>query len=247
MKQIVQTLIPALFAVAFLQPAHAETVLIEDGFSAGSVSTTTNGFRLRESSIGEGWQAARKAGGSEWTVDGGTLKNASTVSTPGYPHHIPSEAPVAQGVGLVGLDIADTATQLVLSFDYAVGEGDTLYVTLWGHTGTFSSDSNKVYANLENRHGLGNLEATSDLDTFNLLDGATKGFGGKKNPLVALTGGTSGTYTTTIDLTTLGAAGVAKVNDITAVTIGLGKKEDGNPGVTSIDNLKLVAGPAAAP
>jgi len=220
------------------QTANGDTVILDD-FTSTAVSTTTDGFRLRENSIGNGWQAARQGGGSDWAIAGGSLENSSTVNTNGYPNYIPGEAPVAQTVDVASLGITEGDNLLTLCFDYSVPAGDTLLVTLWGHTGTFDNTSSNIYANLEARYGLSNNEGTSNLDTFNLLDGATTGFGGLTNPFTSISGATSGKFTMTVDVSTFAIPGVLDVNDLTAITLGFGKQEDGNPGTTSISNLNL--------
>ncbi|MEM7453505.1 MAG: PEP-CTERM sorting domain-containing protein [Planctomycetota bacterium] len=242
MKKLISSLaIYSLAVTGLLFTSNASADLIIDDFSSGSVSTTTDGFRLRHNNIDGGWQAARQGGGSAWMVSGGTLQNSSTVNTNGYPNYIPGEAPVAQGISLAGLGITPGATEIFVDFDYDVAAGDTLYVTLWGYTGTFDPGTSTIYANLEARYGLSNNEGSSTLDAFNLLDGATTGFGGTTNPFATLTG--SGSFSGTIDLTALAIPGVTEVSDLTVISLGFGKMEDGLAGTTSIDNLSLTTIP----
>lgn len=219
-------------------PVNGDTIILDD-FSSSSVSTTTDGFRLREQFIGDGWQAARQGGGSEWTITGGNLENSSTVNTDGYPNYIPGEAPVAQTVDVDSLNVTEGHNLITLCFDYVVPAGDTLYVTLWGHTGTYDNSSSNIFANLEARYGLSNNENTSSLDAFNLLDGATTGFGGTTNPFAEIAGAASGKFSMTVDISTFAIPGVSDVNDLTAITLGFAKQEDGNAGTTSISNLDL--------
>ncbi len=231
-------LLVCLLCLISFGPANADTI-ISDDFTSSTVSTTTDGFRLRERSIDQGWQAARQGGGSAWTIASGNLENSSTVTGGGYPAYIPGEAPVAQTVDVGNLNITEGHNLVTLTFNYDVSDGDSLYVSLWGHTGTYDNTSGNIFANLETQHGLGNVEGSSTLDAFNLNDGATSGFGGSAGLFGEISGAASGTFSRTVDISLFAIPGVSDVNDLTAITLGFAKDEDGNPGTTSISNLEL--------
>ena len=81
----------------------------------------------------------------------------------------------------------------------------------WGYTGTVVTASGLV-CNIEAgaNGGCNNGEIYSDsgLDAYNLKDGATTGFGGAGSAISGeLTG--SGTFSTIIDISELGIAGVS--------------------------------------
>ena len=227
-------------------------LMFSDNFSASPIATTgTSGFRLEERHVDQGWQGARQGGGTGWTTTNGTMANSSTVNTDGYPNYIPGEAAVAQSISGTSA-CPDTDTQICISFEYDIAVGDTFFVQFWGHTGTFSTTSNARIGNIESRYGMGNNEApagngTTTLDAFNLLNGATGGFGGNSNAFAVLAGGTSGTFTGTVDLATLGIAGVSKVNDLAVLSMSFGKQEDGLAGTTFIDDLTITTKASSVP
>ena len=72
---------------------------------------------------------------------------------------------------------------------------------------------------------------------FNLLDGATSGFGGTASAVGVLTG--SGTFDGDYFLPSLGIPGVSNAADIDFFSLGFSKLEDGLAGTTSIDNLSF--------
>lgn len=75
-----------------------------------------------------------------------------------------------------------------------------------------------------------------------MKDGAASGFGGTATAISGLLTG-SGTYSTTFSITSLGITGVTTAGDLDYYLIQFAQDEDGNPGVTSVDNFSLTAVP----
>ena len=225
--------------------AEASVVLLQDDFTSSSV--TTDSSRLYESDLDGGWNGASTGGGSAWQVTGGIMQNASISGSGNYPTYMPAEGAIGQLFSTGGKGLSDE-DKIQVSFDYSVSSGDVLYVQFWGYTGTIGT-SDRV-GNTESRYGMGNEESFTSLDAFNMLDGATTGFGGSGGAFFTISGGldgVSGTYTTTVDLGTLGISGVDEVADLSTFMFGVGKDEDGlvgtNSNITNIDNLSVTAVP----
>ncbi len=208
--------------------------LIDDDFSSDTVTATST--RLFENQVDGDWITCHD---SEWMVVGGKLQNADTTAGT-YPDARPSESAVAQIV-------ANTlgGSEITLSFDYDVAEGDTLYTHFWAHTGVVSG-SNKFVANIEPCDGVmhnteGGTGLNTTLDAYNLKDGADDGWHG--TPATSISGAltNSGSYTVTVSIAELGIPGIDSFSDFSHITLGFCKEEDGFAGTTSIDNV-LVTG-----
>jgi autotransporter-associated beta strand protein len=226
--------------------------IINDNFGSGIV--VTNDSRLRENDIDGGWQACQanvglNRPGSAWKITGGKLQNDATNTLAlGYPNYMPGVSPVIQGVTLAGR----SGSSISLSFDYSVGAGDTLYVHLRGLTGEFDLDDDFI-ANQEEGNGLSMSEVanpetdeTSSVRKYNFKDGSQT-MNGTGAAIAALTG--SGTYTTTINVVSLGISGIDDISDFGYVLLAFQKGEDGAAGNTTIDNVVLTSGslPIAKP
>jgi uncharacterized membrane protein len=218
------------------------TYHIGDTFESGAVNKTTN--RIRTSQIDSGlWYGVLPYGGNgntgtDWEITGGVIQNDSTTPGTGYPSNAEAESPIWKF-------FSNTATAgeeyMTLSFDYSVATGDKLFVHLWGYTGT--AEANNIVSNPEAAFNgsANNGEGGTVMDAFNLLDGATSGFGGAGTALSGeLTG--SGTFSTgRIKIADLGIAGVTDVSGFSNFLINIAKDEDGLAGTTTIDNFRIIS------
>jgi hypothetical protein len=128
-----------------------------------------------------------------------------------------------------------------VSFDYIVGAGDTLTAHFWaaqtgGVAGTVSWITNNQ-GWLNGNSGQNEDVSSGGYDTFNLLDGDTTP-DGVDHITGALTG--SGTFTWSVDVSTLGIAGVSDIGDIDTFFFAIAMNEAGG-GTTSIDNLSITS------
>jgi len=179
---------------------------------------------------------------SKWTIGSGVVSNASAVPAFGYPLSTAAESVLFQ-VFSNAAGSGDISVRF--SFDYSIASGDKFYAHLWGYKGTVITPAGFV-CNIEGsaNGGLGNDEGSSGsgLDSFNMKDGATTGFGGAATAISGeLTG--SGTFLTEFRIIDLGIPGVETVDDLTYFLIAFAKEEDGTAGTTFVDNLILEAFP----
>lgn len=210
--------------------------LLADDFGADSTPTLTG--RVYESTLDGGWYKTSPFStqiASAWNITGGQLENptADTVS------YVQSETPAYQWWTNPLAGISD-ATTLEITFDYDVGSGDTLTAHFWaaqnGGVGTNSWITNNQ--GWSNGNSGQNQDQSQNYDTFNLLDGDTTPDGGD-HITGALTG--TGTFTWTVDVSTLGIPGVSTVGDLDTLFFAFAADESGG-GTTSVDNLKIEAG-----
>ena len=197
--------------------------LLDDDFSSGSVGN--GGGRFREYHIGEGWYSRSD---SEWVVTNGIMQNAATTFGTHYDA-CPAESSLVQvRRNTLGGPV------IQLSFDYGVPAGDILYVHFWGYTNACDLDSD-IMANLDTCDGnYANYESLTELDAFNLKDGATTFNGGPNTALTNLTG--SGSYSNTIMVADLG---FDSVSDFSYISLAFGQEEDGFVGTTWVDNVSI--------
>ena len=224
------TAVGSLAGAGTVENVGVATPLIDDDLSSGSVVLT--GGRFREDDIDQGWRS-RSGGGhdSAWVITNGVLQNASTNSGTHY-HACPAESSLVQ---VRGNTLGGPSIQL--SFDYDVGTNDILYVHFWGYTNSCDRDAD-IMANLDTCNGhYANYEGSTELDAFNLKDGATSFGGSPGNAIVSLTG--SGSYTNTIDIPGLGIAGVDNLADFSYISLAFNRHEDGTHGTTTVDNVSV--------
>ncbi|NNM30438.1 MAG: hypothetical protein HKO57_13030 [Akkermansiaceae bacterium] len=213
-----------------VESGAAASALLSDDFE--STGITKSGVRFREGSIDQGWVTRFN---SEWDTTNGRFENDSTTAG-GYPVATPAESALVNMFS----NSADGAT-VNLQFDYDVAAGDTLYVHFRGHLGT-PTDDGLIVGNTEPCNGAySNNEGGSftQIDAFNLKDGATSFGGGAANAIAALTG--SGTYTANIDIASLGIDGIDSLGGFSHLSLAFCKDEDGLPGTTSIDSLSITS------
>ena len=222
--------------------AQAATTIFSDDFSSSSIAAS---FRLYENNIDTGWKETPQYSTHpevEWEIVGGQLQNDSTVAATGFPNSKAAEAPAWNFFSGAGT----TETHLTLSFDYQVGAGDSFYAHLWGLTGTSNLDGEFVGNPEGAANGNVNFgDGSTELTVYNLKDGASSGFGGTASAISGLLTG-SGTYSTTFSIASLGITGVTTAGDLDYYLIQFAQDEDGNPGVTSVDNFSLTAVPSLA-
>lgn len=210
--------------------------LLADDFSTDSSPKLTG--RVYESTLDGGWYKTSPYStqiASAWNITGGQLENptADTVS------YVQSETPAYQWWTNPLAGNSD-ATTLKVTFDYNTGTGDTLTAHFWaaqnGGGGTNSWITNNQ--GWSNGNSGQNQDQSQNYDTFNLLDGDTTPDGGD-HITGALTG--TGTFTWTVDVSTLGISGVSTVGDLDTLFFAFAANESGG-GTTSVDNLKIETG-----
>ena len=109
----------------FPSPAVAGVILIDDDFSASSL---TNGGLNRDA---DGW---RKGTPQTWMISGGQLRNSGGSSNSNETQRQrENEAAVAQVIDIAALSGLGAEIILSLSFDYTMADSsESLFVHLWG-------------------------------------------------------------------------------------------------------------------
>ncbi|MFQ3242412.1 MAG: hypothetical protein ACI9JZ_002108 [Lentimonas sp.] len=222
-KYITPLALPLLAALITLQSTQAAEILVDD-FT--STSFTKDSARLKESDIDLGWNAHWNGAVSSWEIAGGKLTNSGDAS---------QEGGVAQVFSYGG---ADANTEVTFSFDYDVTADDTLYVHLWGIDGTYeaATDSRIVNYAITNG-GMYWMDEDANVEAYALQGGGAS----PGTALVSLTG--IGTYSTTINIASLGVAGVANAGDFEYYMLGFARDLGATAGATSIDNLSFTSVP----
>lgn len=167
---------------------------------------------------------------------GRRLENA-TANTTSY---VESETPVWQW--WTNPVVGSSETTLEVSFDYGTDGADTLTAHFWavqnGATPTTSSNfitNNQGWIN--GNSGQNQDVSVGGYDTFNLLDGDTTPDG--IDHITGHLNGT-GTFTWSVDVSTLGIAGVSDVGDIDGFFFAIAGNETGG-GTSWVDNLSIVS------
>jgi hypothetical protein len=215
-----------LAALITLQSTQAAVILVDD-FTSTSVDSHSGGGRLIEDEINEGWD---KNGSSSWEIAGGVLTNSNTDGA------VASEGGVAQ-VFSYG---ADANTEVTLSFDYTLATGDKLYVHLWGIDGTYDPISSQIVNHAVTDGTMTWSNQDEAVEAYNFSTGLSPN-GNTATAFGSLTG--IGTYSTTINIASLGVAGVANAGDFEYYMLGFARDVGGTPGTTSIDNLSFTSVP----
>lgn len=176
-----------------------------------------------------------------WNITNGVLTNPGT--TPG----IPAEGPVGQSVLTSGL--ADGLDKVIVSFDYSVGAGSTLYFHLLGFTTNGTPSTDEQLANTQPQNGSIQNQAETDFGDMNILNGGDpNGSAGNAVSFAA----TSGTYTATFSLTNYtwsadespGLTGdIAEVKDFDLILAAFASNVTSNDGAgaISISNITISA------
>ena len=150
-----------------------------------------------------------------------------------------SEVKPPPTTGLATPIVGDTRTKMTISFDYSTSGSDTLTAHFWAVQTGGAAGSNSWITNNQGWSN-GNSNQNEDIssggyDTFNLLDGDTT-----PDATDSITGQLSGTgtFTLTIDVSTLGIAGVSTVGDIDTFFLAFAGNET-TGGTTWVDNLVI--------
>ena len=215
--------------------AQASVTLIEDDFTTGVV-VGDNRFNSEQIDSGNWVQRDNddNTDGS-WLISNGALTNDGTAD---------------QGAFLLNsVNSSDASlTEFVVSFDYTVGAGSTLYFHSALYTGPnitpvgddlsrISRDGGRYFASQNS-----NLDFNGNFSSaLNLLDGNTP-TGATSGALISFVGGTSGTFTQTYDISAF--TGIDSVADISHILAAFTLDTDttGNGAVT-IDNFSVVVVP----
>lgn len=215
--------------------SNADVIIVDDFTS----TSTHNETRLRHDDAGTGWI---KNASSDWAISGGTLSNAGTVT-----NAISSESAVGQVVDASGL----AGDQVVISFDYTVDAGSTLYFALMGYktngspagNGEILANTGTLNANIQGDKG------EADFGDINLIDGTDA----VNTPVLTFTG--TGTYSLTVDLTTYawhadelpGLSGsLTDVSDFDLIMAVFASDVETAGAMTTIDNLSITSIPEPA-
>lgn len=229
----------SLLAISSSEQAHAAGVILQDDFSTDTTVTPIG--RVYESTLDTGWLGTTGYGAthtspandSKWDITGGRLENPTTNTT----SYVNGETPTFNW--FTNPIVGDTRTKMTISFDYSTSGSDTLTAHFWAVQEDGTIGANSFITNNQgwiNGNSAQNQNTSSGgYDTFNLLDGDTT----PDNPdhITGLLNGT-GTFTLTIDVSTLGIAGVSDVGDIDTFFFAFAGNETGG-GTTWIDNLVI--------
>jgi len=234
---------------------QAQTVILNQGFGADTATTLAQQGRISEGSLDGGWFGTSGFGAQNtptaWSVVGGALQNPTSVAPTGTDYTA-SESPAYNWFTNPEAGTS-TNTLVTFSFDYDIGVGDSLSAHLWavegGGTPAAGASSwignNQGWINAmngQNGSSSGSPTSTGGYTPYNLTDGDVLSFGADPGISPILTG--TGTFTTTIDISTLTSAipGVASVGDIDSFFVAFAADEQGG-GTTSISNFTLSAVP----
>ena len=233
------SLIVSLLATATSERASAAGVILNDDFSTDTTVTPVG--RVYESTLDAGWRGTTGYGGgyhsspehdSQWDISSGTLNNDAT-QTDSY---VRGETPAYNW--FTNPIVGDIRTKMTISFDYSTSGSDTLTAHLWaaqnGGDGAPSwITNNQGWINGDNNQNEGQ---SANYDNYNLANGDQVPFGPTPSISGALSG--TGTFTLTIDVSTLGIPGVSTVGDIDTFFIAFAGNETG-AGTTTVDNLLI--------
>lgn len=230
--------------------APAATSLLTDNFD--TVGAPPLQGRVYETTIDQGWQSTPGWSGngnvnSNWEVTstaGGRMENPTASGT---DHYIAGESPVWQWFSNSASG-SSSDTNITIDFDYGVGTGDSLTMHFWAVQSATPLPDDGPGGNesfITNNQGWSNglssqnkANTTTGWMSYNLLDGSnaptTSSLSG------ALTG--TGSYSGTVDLGSLGIAGIDTVGDIDGFFIAFAGNEVGG-GTTWVDTLAVTAVP----
>jgi|GEM_PF-3193274 len=231
----------SILAISTSQTSTAAGVVLLDDFSTDT--TVTPEGRVWESTLDAGWRGTTGYGGgdhsspehdSQWDISTGTLNNDAN-QTDSY---VRGETPAYNW--FTNPIVGDTRTKMTISFDYSTSGSDTLTAHFWAvQTGGTPTTTNSWITNnqgwINGNSGQNENVSNGGYDTFNLLDGDTT-----PDATDSITGQLSGTgtFTLTIDVSTLGIAGVSTVGDIDTFFLAFAGNET-TGGTTWVDNLVI--------
>ena len=230
----------SLMAISTSQTSTAAGVVLLDDFSTDT--TVTPEGRVYESTLDAGWRGTTGYGGgdhtspehdSQWDISTGTLNNDAN-QTDSY---VRGETPAYNW--FTNPIVGDTRTKMTISFDYSTSGSDTLTAHFWAvQTGGAAGSVSWITNNqgwINGNSGQNEDTSSGGYDTFNLLDGDTT-----PDATDSITGQLSGTgtFTLTIDVSTLGIAGVSTVGDIDTFFLAFAGNET-TGGTTWVDNLVI--------
>ncbi|MDB4408541.1 sulfatase-like hydrolase/transferase [Akkermansiaceae bacterium] len=212
-----------------------QTALIEDDFTESAVST---GSRFVSDDISSGDWVTRSTSGPAWAVSGGQLTNPATTTLD------------EQGTFLLNsVNISDPSfTQVMVSFDYDVGAGSTLFFhsTLFTGGTTTSGNMSRISQTGGGYFAVGGNDFNPNFGSaLNLKDGAVA-TGSAVNAVASFAGNTSGTFTQTYDISDY--AGIDSVLDVSHILAAFAADTAaaGN-GTITIDNVNITAVAPALP
>lgn len=230
----------SLMAISTSQTSTAAGVVLLDDFSTDTTVTPVG--RVYESTLDAGWRGTTGYGGgdhaspehdSQWDISTGTLNNDAN-QTDSY---VRGETPAYNW--FTNPIVGDTRTKMTISFDYSTSGSDTLTAHFWAvQTGGAAGSVSWITNNqgwINGNSGQNEDTSSGGYDTFNLLDGDTT-----PDATDSITGQLSGTgtFTLTIDVSTLGIAGVSTVGDIDTFFLAFAGNET-TGGTTWVDNLVI--------
>ncbi len=247
----IATLTLTIFVVIMFADTNVQAaVILSDDFSTNTTPTDDarvwDGSNAQASRIDTGWRATTSYSNhiaSAWDITGGKLQNP-TADTDSY---VQSETPAWQWLTnpLAG---STTDKTINVSFDYETFGSDTLTAHFWAvQAGATPTTTNAFITNNQgwaNGNSGQNVDVSAGgYDTFNLLDGDTTP--DNADHITGQLNGT-GTFNWSIDVSTLGIAGVSNVGDIDTFFFAIAGNETGGA-TSSIDNLNITTSATAVP
>lgn len=223
--------------------------LLEDNFD--SVFTPNPEGRIYDNQLDTGWKSTTGYGAthtnpSRWDVTadaGGRLQNDTNNTT----SYVESETPAWQWFSNPGAG-SNTDTFINISFDYGTDAADTLTVHFWAVQAGETPGSNSWITNNQGWQNGGSSQnetvSSGGNASYDLNTGAAVASGGNTYLGTPLNG--TGTFNATINLNTLGLAGVSDVGDIDTFFIAFAGNETGG-GTTWVDNLSITSASVPEP
>ena len=230
----------SILVISSSDSAHAAGVILFDDFSTDTTVDPVG--RVYEFTLDAGWRGTTGYGGgdhsspehdSQWDISTGTLNNDAN-QTDSY---VRGETPAYNW--FTNPIVGDTRTKMTISFDYFTDGSDTLTAHFWAvQTGGAAGSVSWITNNqgwINGNSGQNEDTSSGGYDTFNLLDGDTT-----PDNVDSITGQLSGTgtFTLTIDVSTLGIPGVSTVGDIDTFFLAFSGNET-TGGTTWVDNLVI--------
>lgn len=220
----------------------AGLVIIQDDFSANTTPVIEH--RAWDSRIDTGWRSTRGFTSiphhSLWDNTGGQLVNTATVDPTGQPNgrYTESESPVWQWFTnpLAG---SANETSLNIEFDYSTDGADAVFFHIWAVQSGGPTGSNGFITNIQGwvngNSGQNQSSSSGGYVPYNLTNGSNQPSNGSLSG--ALNG--TGSYQTSIDISTLSIPGVTSIGDVDTFFIAFAGNETGG-GTTTVDNLMIM-------
>jgi len=245
MKHPIKSLAGMFLVLIFATSTFADNILTTQTFDADAV--LANEVRVWDSRLDTGWRSTGGWAGngnvnSNWEVLGGRLENATSNAA---DHYVAGESPA--WIWWTNPDTTSTDTIIEVEFDWGTDGADTLAAHFWapqsGGTGSNAFiTNNQGWANAGSNQ---NQTSSAGFTPYSLADGSNAPTPGVAGSISGSLNGT-GTFTWTVDVSTLGIAGVSTVGDLDTFFLAFGGNETGG-GTTWVDNIHVCSVSTAVP